>query len=187
MSSSAAEFRKRRALWVSVRVLPHEPQVRAWLRRARTSEAEADEIIQEAYCRLCALQSVDHIDQPGAYFFSISRNLLSRKLRNAKIVPLEAIAEIEAIDPSPDPEVRATASLMVERLDALIDQLPERCRRILRMRKVNGFSQREIAAMLGVTESVVENQVQYGLRRLMRAWTEAEAETADRLQNFEQG
>ena len=187
MSNSAAESRKRRALWVSLRVLPYEPQVRAWLRRARADETEADEIIQEAYCRLCALPDVDHIDQPGAYFFSISRNLLARKLRSAKVVPLETIAEIETIDPSPDPEVRATSSLMIERLDALIDQLPERCRKILRLRKVDGYSQREIAAMLGVTESVVENQVQYGLRSLMRAWSEAEAETAARLKHFEKG
>lgn len=187
MNNSAAENRKRRALWVSLRVLPHEPQVRAWLRRARIEESEADEIVQEAYCRLSALPEVDHIDQPAAYFFSIIRNLLSRRMRSAKVVPLETIAEIETIDPTPDPEVRASASLMFERLEGLIDELPERCRKILRLRKFQGYSQREIAGMLGVTESVVENQVQYGIRTLMRAWSEAEAETAARLNQFEKG
>jgi RNA polymerase sigma-70 factor (ECF subfamily) len=170
-----------------LRILPHEPQVRGWLRRARIEDVEAEEIVQEAYCRLFALPAVDHIDQPGAYFFSIIRNLLSRRLRSSKVVPLETIAEIETIDPSPDPEVRAAANMMYERLDAFIEQLPERCRKILRLRKLQGYSQREIAAMLGITESVVENQVQYGLRSLMRAWSAAEAETAARLSQYEEG
>lgn len=187
MGSSAAETRHRRAIWVSLRVIPHEPQVRAWLRRARLDQGEADEIVQEAYCRLASLPAVDHIDQPGAYFFSIARNLLSRKLRSSKVVTLETLAEIETIDPSPDPEIRATASLMHQRLESYMDQLPERCRKVLKLRKFEGYSQREIAAMLGITESVVENQVQYGLRSLMRAWSEAEAETAARLDQFEKG
>ena len=185
MNSSAVESRKRRALWVSLRVLPHEPQVRAWLRRARIDAVEVDEIIQEAYCRLSGLPAVDHIDDPGAYFFSIARNLLSRRLRSAKVVPLETIAEIDAIDPQPDPEVRASAVLMYERLEQFMDALPERCRKILRLRKFQGYSQREIAAMLGVTESVVEKQVQYGVRSPVRAWSEAELQTSARLNEFE--
>src|SRR3546814_8798680 len=48
------------------------------------------------------------------------------------------------------------------------------CRRILEMRKFDGLSQREIAAALGVTESVVENDVQFGVRYLRAAWRDAE-------------
>ena len=172
---------------MSLRVIPHEPRVRAWLRRAKIHEAEVDEIIQEAYCRLAALPAVDHIDQPGAYFFSIARNLLGRRLRRADVVPLEAIAEIDAVDPSPDPETSVASKMMFERLEALIDELPERCRRIIRMRKFQGYSQKEIAAMLGITESVVENQVQYGIRHILRGWAAAETEAADRLTVFERG
>jgi RNA polymerase sigma factor (sigma-70 family) len=187
VSFQASRNRQARALWVSLRVIPHEPQVRAWLRRARIQETEADEIVQEAYCRLAGLPAVDHIDQPGAYFFSIARNLLARRLRRADVVSLETIAEIEAIDPSPDPETRVAGKMMFERLEALIEELPERCRRIIRLRKFQGYSQKEIAAMLGITESIVENQVQYGIRHLLRAWAMAETDAADRLGIFERG
>ena len=176
-----------RAVWVAMRVIPHEPELRAWLRRSRIDESEADEIVQEAYCRLAALPEVDHIDHPRAYFFSIAKNLLLRRLRRADVVPIEALAEIETMDPAPDPESSVAAQLMRERLAAFMEDLPERCRRILKLRKLQGYSQREIAAMLGITESVVENQVQYGIRSLMRAWAKAEADSANRLNNYRKG
>jgi RNA polymerase sigma-70 factor (ECF subfamily) len=37
------------------------------------------------------------------------------------------------------------------------------------MRKIEGLSQREIAARMGVTESIVENDAAKGLALLMRA------------------
>ena len=151
----------------------------------RVAETEADEIIQDAYCRLAALDAVDHIDNPAAYFFSIIRNLLARRLRAARVVPLESLAEIDAVDPLPHPEHQAAINQMNAKLHSLIDQLPERCARILRLRKFQGHSQREIATMLGVSESVVENQVQLGVRSLMRAWAQADLEVADRLTQFE--
>jgi RNA polymerase sigma factor (sigma-70 family) len=185
MAETRAEARKRRAVWVSLRVLPHEPRARAWLRRMRVAETDADEVIQDAYCRLATLEAVDHIENPGAYFFSVIRSLLARRLRSAKVVPLESIAEIEAADPAPDPEHQAAASQMSERLHLLIDKLPERCARILKLRKLQGYSQREIAEMLGISESIVENQVQLGVRNLTRAWSRAAAEASDRLISFE--
>jgi len=51
----------------------------------------------------------------------------------------------------------------------LIDRLPDRCRRVFEMRKIQGLSQREIAARLGITETVVENEVVKGLRLISRA------------------
>lgn len=179
--------RNPRALWLALRIIPYEPELRAWLRRSRIEDSEADEIVQEAYCRLAALPEVDHIDHPRAYFFSVAKNLLVRRLRRADVVPIEALAEIETLDPAANPESIVAAQLMRKRLDDFIEELPERCRRILKLRKLQGYSQKEIAAMLGITESVVENQVQYGVRSLMRAWAKAEADAVNRWDSYRKG
>src|SRR3546814_14494644 len=60
-------------------------------------------------------------------------------------------------------------------LIALIDALPERRRRIVRMRKLDGYSQREISQQLGVSESIVENEIHQGVRAVLRAWRDGEA------------
>jgi RNA polymerase sigma-70 factor (ECF subfamily) len=51
----------------------------------------------------------------------------------------------------------------------LVDMLPERCRTIFRMRKIDGLSQKEIAMRLGVSISIVENDAVKGLAQIMKA------------------
>ena len=58
---------------------------------------------------------------------------------------------------------------------ALIAALPDRCRRIFELRKIEGVSQREIARRLGVSEHVVENESVRGLRAILAAMTEQDA------------
>src|SRR3546814_6412069 len=52
---------RRRAGWVAQWVIPHEHRVRAWLRASRASPEEADEIVQDCYCRFATIESVEHI------------------------------------------------------------------------------------------------------------------------------
>lgn len=170
-------------------VIPHEAAVRAWLSRSCVSQEDVDDVIQESYARLAALDAIEHIARPGAYFFSTARNLLVRRLRRAKIVRIDTIAEIDAFvdDGHPSPEQYAAGRLDYLRMLNLIAALPERCRRIVEMRKIEGMSQRDIAKALGVTESVVENQVNLGVKAVMRAWRDAESATAVRLAALEAG
>lgn len=166
-----AERRRSRARWVAREVLPHEPRIRAWLRRARLAPEDVDELVQEAYCRLAMLERIDHIDAPDAYFFSIVRNLLLRRLKRQRVAPLETIAEIESHqDERPSPEREIAGRLTYERVLGLIEALPDRCRRIVRLRKIEGWSQRQIADHLGTTEKAVEKQVWLGIRLVRAAW-----------------
>ena len=179
---SLQEIRRRRATWVALRIMPHEPQTRAWLRRGGVPADEVDDLVQEAYCRLSVIEDVDHISRPGAYFFSIVRNLLIRRRRAAAVVSLESIAEIEAMaDPDTSPELEIAMRLDAERIRMLIGELPDRCRRIVQMRKIEGYSQAEIARLLGISESVVENNVHRGVKAILKKWTSKSEEVTDTL------
>jgi RNA polymerase sigma factor (sigma-70 family) len=181
------EQRRRIASWVAAEVMPHEAAVRAWLRRARVSPQDVDEVIQDAYCRLAMLDSIDHIDRPDAYFFSIARNLLLRRLKRERVVPIDAIAEIDAFndDLHPSPEQQAAARLDYAKMLDFMNTLPERCRTIVTLRKIQGWSQKEIAAHLGTTEKAVEKQVWVGMKAIQRAWSDADRAADDRMRAFE--
>jgi len=158
--------------WVTSRIMPHEPAVRAWLRGRLVDREEIDDLIQEAYARLAALGSVDQIDRPDGYFFQIVRNLLTEQVRRARIVRFETISEIDSLsfhDDEPSPEQIASARNEFAEVSRLIGQLPDRCRRVFILRKIEGLSQREIALRMGVSESVVENEGVKGLRLIMQA------------------
>lgn len=112
------------------------------------------------------LDEIDHIERPDSYFFSVARNLLLRRLKRRNIVPIELVAEIEswADDPRPSPEDITISRADYGRAIQIIASLPERCGRIVRLRKIEGWPQKRIAEHLGMTEKAVEKQVWLGVR-----------------------
>lgn len=171
------------ASWVAREIVPHEVRIRRWLARSRLSPEDIDEVMQEAYCRIAMLPSVDHIEQPLAYMFATVRNLLLRRLKRQQVVALETLSEIETWQDlaTPSPEEQAASRLSYERVMAIIARLPERCRKIVELRKIEGWSQKEIAAHLGITEKAVEKQVWTGVRAIRDAWADCEASGEQRI------
>jgi RNA polymerase sigma-70 factor (ECF subfamily) len=173
------ERRRALALWVAREIMPHEPRIRAWFLRRRVSPDEVDELMQDAYCRLVMLDAVEHIDCPHAYFFSVCRNLMVRRLKRQQIAPFEAISEIESYRDSgaPSPEEQVASRLAFDRVRTMLASLPERCRRIVELRKIEGWSQKEVASHMGMTEKAVEKQVSVGVRAIREGWRLLEQES----------
>lgn len=162
----------RLAEWVKRTVLPCEHLVRAWLARSLVSQADSDDLIQEAYCRLSRVTDFDSIERPDAFFFQTVRNLLLNQIRHARIVRIETAAELEELgvaDEAPSPERIVGARRDLARVRKRIDELPERCRRIFEMRRIEGLSQREIAVRLGVSENVVEHDTAKAIKLVLKS------------------
>ncbi len=179
--------RRRVAGWVAREIVPYEARVRRWLARSRLSPEDIDEVMQEAYCRIAMLPSVDHIDRPLAYMFATTRNLLLRRLRRQQVVVFEALTEVEnwRDEASPTPEEQAASRMSYERVLAIIRRLPDRCRKVVELRKIEGWSQKEIAAHLGMSEKAVEKQVWVGVRAVRDAWAEAETRSEGLMRSAE--
>ena len=163
--------------WVGREILPHEADVRAWLRRSLVAEGEVEDVIQEAYCRLLSLKTTSHIANPRGYFFTAARAVVIDHLRRSRVVHMETVTEIEALNvvlDEPSPERVAAGRRELERVGRLIAALPERCRRVFELRKIEGLPQREIAHVLGVSETIVENDVVKGLRLILKAQAEGQ-------------
>lgn len=176
--------RRRVVAWVGRDILPHEADVRAWLRRSMVPVNEIEDIVQDAYCRLAGMTEVGHIANPRAYFFTVARSIVVDRMRRARVVRMETVAEIDALNvvwDDPSPERITAARRELERVKGLIAGLPGRCRHIFELRKIEGLSQREIAKRLGVTETIAENDVVRGLRLILKAIAEGEGEAAEAI------
>ena len=172
------EQRDRIAAWVAREILPHEGRVRSWLRRRWGSAVDVDDVIQEAYCRIVSLDSIDHVANGRAYFFRTVQAVAADTLRRAKVVNFNLVTEIDLSNvvegPSADRAVEATQEL--ERVDSLLSRLTWTCRRAIELRRIEGLSQKETAECLGVSESVVENHIVRGLRSVLTALAESDAQ-----------
>jgi RNA polymerase sigma factor (sigma-70 family) len=175
----ALQARQKRAAWVGENIVPYEPRIRAWLRRWHVSPEDTDELLQDAYCRIALLESVEHIDRPLSYFFSIVRNFLARRHRRQRIVSFELIAEVDAFQDSPAHglEDQMSDRLIYQKILGLIDELPPRCREIVRLRKLEDWPQKRIAEHLRISEKTVEAQIRLGLKAIREAWDRHEAQT----------
>ncbi|WP_165799499.1 RNA polymerase sigma factor [Sphingomonas oleivorans] len=157
-------------------MLEHEADVRAWLRRSSFNGIDADDIVQETYCRLSMLKEVDSIHNPRAYFFTVARSIVLEAMRRSRVVRIDALADLSTLDiadPSPSVERIVSGRQDVARLQTLIAALPQRCAQIFTLRKVHGLSQREVAQKLNLSENVIEKQTARGLRLLLQAITDA--------------
>lgn len=177
MASGGVESEQARVRWLAQEVLPHERDVRVWLKRSLVTSNDVDDVVQEAYCRLANLKEVERIESPRAYFFQTARSIVLEQMRRARIVRIDAVTELDALRiewDEPSPERIAGGRKELERVMKIVATLPERSRRIFEMRRILGLSQREIAARLGVTENVVENEASRGLKALLAALAQDE-------------
>ncbi len=168
-----------RHLWLAAQILPHEGEVRGWLRRHAhsLSATDTDDLIQEAYSRLW-LADFATIKNGRSYFYAVVRNLLLEHVRRARIVPMERLGEIEALrvpSEDPGPERSVTARQELERLEQIVKSLPEQCQRAFRLQKFRGLSQREIAAEMCISEKTVEKHLATALLRVLK-WVRDEEE-----------
>lgn len=158
--------------WIGQNILPHEADVRAWIRRSRFDGLEADDIVQEAYARMSRACDPSRIDSPRAYFFTVARNVALEHLRRRRCSPLIPVEDFPAsfiVDDNPGPDRVAEGRERLRRVVDLMEALPEKVREVLVMRRVEGLSQKAVAQKLGVPESTVEKRTARGLKMLARA------------------
>ena len=162
-----------RALWLARFVLPHEPELRSWLMKRRVAGLEIDDIIQETYARLISAESVAGVRNPRTYAFSAAHSIILTHLRRARVVSFKAMADVDDLGfPSDEasPEAQTVDRDELGRLAEAIAELPGKLRDVFRLRRVEGLSQREVAAKLGLAESTVEKHLAKGLLLIMNAF-----------------
>lgn len=158
--------------WFVSKVLPLEPMLMRFLRRNWRDGTEIADLRQETYIRVYEAARRKRPDPVRPYLFFVARNLIIDRLRRENVVAIETMADADWLnvsDHEPAPEQRVAARQELQRLQAALDDLPVRCRQVIVLRRVHGFSQREVAQKMGITEDTVENQVVKGMRALTDA------------------
>jgi RNA polymerase sigma factor (sigma-70 family) len=157
------------ALWFAEEVQPHESELRAYLRAKFSGHLDIDDLVQETYARLLQAREQAPLRSAKAYLFTTARNAAFDIFRRRKVVVIDGLAEIELLPVFEDRPGVADAVCHDQELQLLADaiqSLPERCRRVITLRKLHGLSHREIAQQLGIAENTVNAQVAIGVLRL---------------------
>lgn len=144
-------LRQRLARSVSAMVPPHE----------------VEDIVQETYVRVCQVKQPAAITQPRSFLLKIARNLALDYLKRADNRLTDPLDEqLEDLYPGADHTLQRAASDQEFALFCeAVRHLPQQCRRVFVLKKVYGYSQREIAEQLRLSQSTVEKHIATGMLR----------------------
>lgn len=148
--------------WFMDQILPLEPMLLASARKLVNDPDAARDLVQEAFTRLLTVDGWAQIEAPHPYLLRMMRNLAFEKLRRAKIARFEQLTladDFDVVDESPDAFRVLSGREQLARLDAALKDLPERCRRVFVMRRIEERSPREVAQHLGVSPSTLEKRL----------------------------
>jgi RNA polymerase sigma factor (sigma-70 family) len=156
------------ARWFAEEVLPHEAALRAFLRAKFPALRDVDDLVQESYARLWRAKQSGEVRNPRAFLFTTARNAAVDNFRRSQVVAMESLVSGEASDVLEDrPHVSEVVSRAqeIEILRQAINALPERCREIMTLQKIQGLPNAEIATRLGISIHTVNAQMVTGLMR----------------------
>jgi RNA polymerase sigma-70 factor (ECF subfamily) len=145
--------------------------LRRYLTRLLDNAGEAQDVAHDAYMRVYPSLTNNSARHPEALLYTAARRLAINRLKRRSISPLARDAFIPEMSASTEPgvEQQVMARQELEILEQAIAELPDGCRVVLLLCKIEQLSHREIAERLAIAVSTVEKQHARALRLLRTA------------------
>jgi RNA polymerase sigma factor (sigma-70 family) len=156
-----------------------ESRLRNFIRRRVPDREDAEDVLQDVFYELVeAYRLMKPVEQVTAWMFGVARNRITdlfRKktreaLRTASAVMTEdrEVLQLEELLPSPDagPEALYARGVLLEEMDAALDELPEEQREVFIAHELLGQSFKEIAARTGVSVNTLLSRKHYAVLHL---------------------
>lgn len=146
----------------------HRSSLISSIARLTNCRETAADLAQEAYIRLLLHGSETGISHPEAYLFRIGRNLAidyqRSPLSKTELLPLDE----ELLCPLLQPDELACLRQQCEMLLDAIFSMPEPCRDVFLLRKLDELSYNQIAARLAISEKTVQRRLVQSMLHIHR-------------------
>jgi RNA polymerase sigma-70 factor (ECF subfamily) len=152
----------------------HARVLRFVARRVRSRE-DAEDIAQEVMLRIHRNSTdVEHADRLSAWMYRVAANAIAdhyrrpvrREIPSGEATEVPGLGEAVAIPVSLEPGPDDLREVLAGCLAPLLQRLPPHYRRALELTELEGVSQVDAAARLGLTVSGMKARVQRGRRQL---------------------
>lgn len=144
-------------------------RLRTYLARILRSEADAEDVAQEAFLRLHRHGELAAYDKPSAVLFKTAYRLALNRVRSRRSNAIDRAAPLmEDIAQSAAPAHTAEAAIIAREQETAyaraLDSLPARCRQVIELRTVQELSYKQMSDSLGISVSTLEKHLVRGKR-----------------------
>lgn len=156
------------ACYVS-RLLSVDGKLRACLTRYTHNRADTEELVQETYARLLAIETerARQIQSVVGFALVVARRIALDWLKHRKSLQIDLLPDSDIfVLPDEDTGDIANCYQEIEQLLARVTRLPPKCGQVFTLRKMYGFSQKEVGQLLNVTVHTVEQHMLKATRTL---------------------
>lgn len=154
-------------------------RLKNFIRRRVPDERDAEDILQDVFYELVeAYRMMKPIERVSAWLYRVARNRITdlfRKKRPEALAsdPVAVTADgesllLEDLLPSPDagPEAAYARSVLLDELDAALDELPEEQRQVFVAHEMEGRSFKELAQTTGLNVNTLVLRKHYAVVQL---------------------
>lgn len=143
----------------------HQPWLLGWLKRRLGCPHRAEDLAQDTFERIISRRDDVFFGEIRALLTTIAKGLVVDHRRRAALerAYLDALAALPE-PTAPSPEARLLILEALVELDHLLDGLPERVRQAFLLSQLDGQSYPQIAALLGVSVSSVQQYMTRAFR-----------------------
>jgi len=135
----------------------HRRHLLRYLARLVSSADVAEDLTQEAFARVYVVQD-GTLRSPRSFLYRTAHNLAMDHMRRRRVAATEPLTDLTADtlgDDSPPPDACVAAREELRLIEAAIQELPPKCRKVFIMLRFEGRSYKEIALAMALSETMV--------------------------------
>ena len=163
---------------ISEAVSREQSRLRSFIRRRVADPGDAEDILQDVFYELVeAYRMMKPVEQVTAWLFRVARNRITDLFRSKKreassepSVEIEDGEELQWEDLLPSleagPEAAYARSVLLEEVDAALDELPDEQREVFVAHEFLGYSFKELAEQTGVSVNTLLSRKRYAVAHL---------------------
>ena len=151
-------------------VLPHLDAAFNYARWLTRSDADAEDVVQDAYVRALRFFSSLRSDDARSWLLTIVRNTWYTRLspaRGANRTTIYDDVTHDRPDDGLDPEALVIQQQAIEKVQRAVQELPADFREVLVLRELEELSYKEIAAVAGIPLGTVMSRLARARERLL--------------------
>jgi RNA polymerase sigma factor (sigma-70 family) len=168
-------------LRISEAVEEEQSRLRNFIRRRVADEGDVEDVLQDVFSELVeTYRLMRPVEQVGGWLFRVARNRITDLFRKKRLEafsqePVSSEEEGEGLSwedllPSPDagPDAAYARLVLVEELDAALDELPREQREVFVAHELDGRSFKDLAAETGLSVNTLLSRKHYAVLHLRR-------------------
>lgn len=162
---------------ISEAIVREQGRLRNFIRKRVPNEADVEDVLQDVFYELVeAYRLMKPVQHFSAWMFRVARNRIidlfrkknTEALRNDPVDQDGGPLLLEDLLPSPNagPEAAYARTVLLEEIDAALDELPEEQRDVFIAHELRGYSFKELAAQTGVGVNTLLSRKHYAVLHL---------------------